>query len=71
VGGQHVVGRVRDVVPQRLDDGAVGESDILVAGAEEDRATVGMRRARRLGGEPRLPDPRLARRAVPSSRRDR
>jgi len=48
---------MRDVVPQRLDDGPVGKPDVLVAGAEEDRAPSGMRRARRLGGEPRLPDP--------------
>ena len=40
-----VVGRVRDVVPERLDEGPVREPDVLVAAAEEHRRRP--RRARR------------------------
>ena len=60
VGREHGVGGVRDVVPQRLDERPVRQPDVLVAPAKEHRAALGMRRARRLGREPRLPDPRLA-----------
>ena len=57
---EHVVGRVRDVVPQRLDEGLIGQVHVLVAGAEQHDRALGVRRQRRLGGEPRLADPRLA-----------
>ena len=56
---KHVLGRVRDVVPQRLDEGLIGQVHVLVTGAEQHYGPVGMRRQRRLGGETRLADSRL------------
>jgi hypothetical protein len=57
---EDLLGRVRHIVTQHLDEGLIRQVDVLVAGAEQDRRSFGMRRQRRLGGEPRLADFRLA-----------
>ena len=57
---EHLIGRVRDVVPHRFDKGLVGQVHVLVARAEQHDRSLGMCRQRGFGGEARLADPRLA-----------